>query len=475
MRYFLLTFSLLIIAGCSQSGPSAVGADTVQFSTQKAALDVIANDQVSCQGDCPDSVGAFYMYFNKKSATLSHEIRLCSVSLISKNRVLTNKHCIQDVLKAGDLCDSKTEIEIKFPQTKTKSFATYKCHRVVSTSDDYFIANGDAKTMTHKVQVPDWAVIELTTAVADREPVKMASEVVDQDNLPVTLFPVFFDKSKSPPTGVIRAVQCSRAYNKGGVHIFSNDSDSPLFRIEKCSETLIQGNSGTGVFYNNSTELLGVMASSDNKAAAGGTMAHCVPDFASATSQCLFPSDEEFTAAMKTISFLNRMSQHIGKNIEQAYPWDTLIGFQWLDAIEEKTNAVQLKIKEPIVQSQRYLEKKGSVKLARRYLLAVQNLVLPRIPKCFTGSLSNKMNIPLLDMPDWNKINEYQWAEKIITQPNGEEMSIVEDVSVPAVQMRLRPVAFSITQSGEGIVAQALEKDLPVAIQSLRIRIPKCP
>lgn len=471
MNHLALIFILIFASGCSGRKPISPGADRLEFATEKAALKVLGSDQVNCQGECSPAVGAFYLYHKQGEGSFAHEVRLCSFSLISKNRVLTNKHCIEDVLKAGDLCDDHVRIEFKFPKTKDKPFSSYKCRRVVSTSEDYFFTDTATQTLKRKQQVPDWAVIELTENVKDREPVKVAAATVDHDHLPVTLFPVYFNFEDKPATGVIRQVSCERVYNKGGTSIFTNDSDSPLFRVEKCSETLVPGNSGAGVFYNNSTELLGVMDGSDGKAGGRGTTAHCVPDFAQDGSSCLFPSEQDFTTAMKGISFLNRLSRSVHVSLEKMYPWSILTPFQWEDSLGKiSTPNVRFELKAQWSESVKYFEKKGSPKLARRYIQAFQTLVLPRLPKCYMSGLASKIDIPLADMASWSKLNDYKWAERI----DGER-SIVEDVSVPAIQVRLRPVAFSLTQKPEGIVAHALEKDLPEPVRSLQILIPSCP
>ncbi len=471
----LFLLSLLSVVACS-SGESPRSTDSrLQLDSQKAALEFINNDQVSCRGECPEAVGAFYMYSKKSSLAKTHEVRLCSVTLISENRILTNKHCIEGVLKAGDVCGIKADIEIKFPATKSKPYLTRKCRRVLSTSEDYFIAGSDPKDLKRKLQVPDWAVIELSENVTDRQAVQVSKSAVDQDNLPVALYPVFFDKQKSPPVGVIRQVKCTRVYNKGGVHIFSNDSDSPLFRIEQCSETLIPGNSGSGVLMNNSTELLGVMANTDLATGGAGTVAHCVSDFSSSQAPCIFPSEEEFTSAMKNISYLHRLRLHIGEGLHSNSQWSSLPVFQWGELGAEPEIAVRLELKEEWAKNMRYLEKKGSPQLSQRYLRAFQNLLLPRLPRCYEPQkITKKTAVPMLDLASWSQLQSYKWQEVITVAPDGTEVNTIEDSGIAATTLSIRPVAFTVTQASDGIVLDGVITDVPLPVKSLQLRVPPC-
>jgi hypothetical protein len=450
--------------------PDRIGLD--DLASVKA---VLSGDQIHCEGSCSESVAAFYLYHGgkKNGNTISHDIKLCSATLIAKNKILTNKHCIEGVLKAGDVCDETVFADIKFPKTKDKPFASYKCKKVESASDDYFLIDSQTNEQKKKRRVPDWAVIELTENVKDRKPVTVGLSV-DADPLPVTLYPVYFNVNTIPVSGVIKEVQCERVYNKTGHYIYANDSDSPLFRIEKCSHQLVQGNSGTGVFYKHSTELLGVMATADS-INAEGTMAHCLPDFNSPSAQCIFPNDQKFTDVMKTISFLNRLFKNILQKSLGDAVWDKILGIEYFPEDEkQKLAKVKVEFNDHWESSAQYLQGQGSAKLSARYRQALLRLILLRVPKCYSASLSLQKDLLLVDLESWETLSEYQWAEKIQTDALGQETSHVQVVA-PHVSYELRTVRFNITDSG---VDKVLTLDLakaPEPLKSLEIRIPPCP
>lgn len=477
MRLALVVCALFIVSCSPKKTVQVMAPDRIGFEDISVAKTVMSNDQVHCEGTCAESVAAFYLYHGakKNGNSISHEIKLCSATLIAKNKILTNKHCIEGILKAGDVCDANIFADIKFPKTKDKPFASYKCKKVESTSDDYYLIDSQTNEKKKKRQVPDWAVIELTENVKDREPITVGQAPLDIDPLPVTLYPVYFNVNKSPAVGVIKQVNCERVYNKGGLYIYTNDSDSPLFRIEKCSHTLVQGNSGTGVFYKDSTELLGVMATSDS-ISAQGTMAHCLPDFNSQKAQCIFPNDQEFTEVMKTISFMNRLFKGIlQKNLTDA-SWNKIAGIEYFSEDEtQKLAKVKVEFKDFWLAPSQYLQSQGSAKLAARYRASLLRLMLLRVPKCYSGSWTVKKDLLLVDLESWKKINDYQWIEKIQTDSSGKEISVVQEIAVPNISYQLRPVRFNITDSGSEKVLSVDAADAPEPLKALEIRIPPCP
>ncbi|MCB9073610.1 MAG: trypsin-like serine protease [Bdellovibrionaceae bacterium] len=471
MMTLRLAFVLILLMGCSvrHKGP---GPDQLEFGSGSQAMKVLKGDQVICEGgDCPESVAAFYMHYSESNNR--HRIQLCSATLLTANTILTNKHCIDPVLKEGDLCGSKVSIEVKFPQTKNKAYASYSCHKILKTSQDYFFVDKSTHKKEKRRSVPDWAIIELDREVEGRVPVQTEALVTEENPLPVSLYPVYFDKSFSPPKGVIKAVQCQRRFSDNSADIFSNDHESPLFSIEQCSSPLVQGNSGTGVFYGGGKYLLGVMATVGS-AHASGTTAHCLPNFNGLEEHCIFPQDQEFIETMKVRAFL----KIIYGNIRSAYPlthaiWENvrnvdLDGF--VSADQEKR--VRFTLDPKWQRFSDYLKANGSENFARNYRSAFLRVLVPRLPRCIVGGAKDA-EILLLSMPDWDILLNYHWEESLIPNTTGEAGTEMKSSS-PPYQYNLQPVSFSV-QTKEGLVTlRAMSGSLPSLMTSLEINVPVC-
>jgi hypothetical protein len=452
--------------------------DQLLFDDSSQAQKILDGDQVVCEGDCSESVAAFYMHFQKKSPQGQplHAVKLCSATLISENKILTNKHCIDEVLKAGDICDEKIFIDIKFPKTKEKPFASYKCKKVLRTSNEFLFQDPKNKKMKKSTSAPDWAVIELTTTVTNRKPVHIETSGVEQDQLPVTLYPVYFDKTFTPTKGVIKEVRCERVFNDGGSQIFANDSDSPLFQIKNCSIPLVHGNSGTGVFYSGTEGqfLLGVMASAESISGTG-TVAHCVPDFNAVNAQCIFPDEQEFTEVMKKVAIFKGLY----KDTKNAYPlsadiWQAATGARLSDFEQSKMiQKIDIQFNDPWGEPMGYFINKGSSKLAARYEKSLLQLLFPRLPECVDREGS--VDLLVFDMPSWNKISEYKWYEATWMSPDGYEGSQIR-LEVPNdLQFHLRSIPFIVAQSGKkDFLLKSSGALMPEPLKSLEMQIQKC-
>lgn len=479
MPIVILFLSLILTIACSKNqtpSPTDTLTDTLSFSEKNRARNILTGDHSICEGECAESVAAFYLYYTSKNRdeSLSYNIKLCSATLISSNRILTNKHCIENVMKAGDVCNETTSIEVKFPKTKNKPYAVYKCKKILSTSEDYWTIDRGTQKPRKKKFVPDWAVIELTSSVKDRKPVQIKNLAIDDDNLPVTLFPVYFDQTFNPPQGVIREVRCHRVFNNGGVYIFANDTDSPLFRIQDCTYPLVLGNSGTGVFYENASQLLGVMATSDS-IEASGTMAHCIPDFKSGNNQCIFPDDQEFVKIMKTISYFNKLHIFYQNYVANFAPFGEIQDVDWFEPNDsEKYKIVETQYKDSWMRPIHYLLERKAESLAVRYKLALQKLLLPKVPKCAKPQISDSINLYMFDMTDWNKIYDYDWTETIETSPTGSDVSVLQEVRMPKLDVYLRAIPFGVKKQNGRTFLKAVEPQTPEPLKSVEIDLPAC-
>ena len=64
---FLTLGISLTLMGCTGAPDSKLksGAETMTFDTQAEARKVLNGDQIFCEGDCPETVGAFFLYHSK--------------------------------------------------------------------------------------------------------------------------------------------------------------------------------------------------------------------------------------------------------------------------------------------------------------------------------------------------------------------------------------------------------------------------
>lgn len=478
MRIRLLFILFLTAVSCSskKSQQGVIPPGTLEVLDRESAKITLDNAEVICEnGVCPESVGAFYMYHSPKKVKngKEHQIKLCSITLISSNRILTNKHCIEDVIKAGESFSEDIFAKIKFPAANGKPFSSYDCKKVISTSEEYPIKDKLTQKMKRRRQVPDWAIIELTEHVKDRAPITTVAKGIDTDNLAVSLYPVYFDLNPKSSRGVLQHVTCTRTFNNGGLYIFSQNGDGPLMKLENCSQNIISGNSGSGVFVNNSSQLLGLIATSKDTNA-HGTVAQCVGDFSSAESQCIFPDEKEFFDTMKTMSFMGRLLKSIKNNAQVMSPENDVDGLEYFMAGDlDQYQKVKSSLKPFWETPSLYLKDSGSDSFAHHYVMGFTRAVLPRVPKCFSKDLSGKIQLRLVDFNSWKKIFEYDWEETIETDSEGREVSLVREVTVPSIQYGARTVRFDIVQENNEKILRA-SSDLPDPLHSLEIRIPSC-
>ena len=228
---------------------------------------------ITCSSeDCPSFVGGLFIKKDKKSEARPG---LCSTSLISPSRVLTNAHCIPvDIAKAGSDCEGR--IRMVFPKTKDHPGESFHCKRVLSIAD--FKHNHNNKNFA-QLQ-PDWAVLELDR-VSSRKPVVFRRDAI-KPNEPVTIYgvnPLYrngYDPNKASRYGQIVRTDClANAYNDPLRSYFIGPI-SALFNFNHCNRAIKVGNSGSSVLDHHG-ELVGVVSNSHGSRWGAGTHGACIP------------------------------------------------------------------------------------------------------------------------------------------------------------------------------------------------------
>lgn len=471
MRALVLFFSMfLLLAGCSGGGKSSSG--HLQFDTEEEARKVLTGDQVVCQGDCPEHVGAFYLYYNPRDNGASHDVKLCSATLIAKNKILTNKHCIEGLLKEGDLCDQKAFIKIKFPKTGKFAFESYNCKKILQASKDYFIPKHPGK---HRRNVPDWAIVELdvtATSATQRQPIRLASGQV-KDRSKVDLYPVYFDTSFLQAKGTIKPAQCTLAYNKE--NRFAMDNDSPLFEMKKCNPALVHGNSGSGVFLHKQTRLVGVMSAGDaiNKSSTG-TRAHCIPGFATTSDECTFSEDKQLVDVINARFYLTSPFEDMLGEFSKFHATVDSGSIQFEDQpIDAKAlQAMKIQYHSPWSDYLIYLDDQGFTKLKLKFELALAGMIFPRAPRCAMATDQNQQALVLATLADWNFLDSLKWEETPKPTSDG-DYSVETNVNIPENSLKSVEILFTRTVLSQGVKFEATS-GLPESVKSIKIQLPAC-
>jgi hypothetical protein len=243
---FFLLLPFVIIQCGSSSNPSTPSTPstlaTRKYVDKEDAQKAFESSTVNCSTeDCPGFVGGLYAY---TSDFMSYEISSCSATLISKNRILTNRHCIPDDLKfKGARCNQR--IKIYFPKTQDYQEKRHECDQIE------YITSYDS------TMAPDWAVIRFKEA-SDRPAAKLNRDGIE-DNTLVTIYKINFDLSLDKASrGEVNKSNCIANSN----YVYSINSIGPqsaLMSVSDCNNEIIRGNSGTGIL-NEKNELIGVLS-----------------------------------------------------------------------------------------------------------------------------------------------------------------------------------------------------------------------
>jgi len=304
---FSFSLALLFLVGCSGGD----NIDSLDFIESEEARIAFSESSVECEslGDCPDFSGGLFSY--QETTTVDdwgltqqgYSIGVCSLQLIAPDKVLTNRHCLtSDTKFKGASCNGK--IYIKFPKTNNFEAEAVHCDKVVDLSPSYIQDN--------PMQL-DWAILKLKKSL-ERSFANQNTGGVEPDTS-VKAYPVYYSSSDlykdganhTVAYGKIKRTECQTSTSTSfGVY---HHKENPLFIANRCSEKIISGNSGSGLF-NQNNDLIGVISfavsedffevkySEDKSPAylrqtvAGGTNLHCIDSFNSNQgSNCHFTGE----------------------------------------------------------------------------------------------------------------------------------------------------------------------------------------
>lgn len=291
----LLASSLFCLGACSDDSPKHI--DGLNFDN-KAEADIAFNQStVSCEdpSTCPASVAGMVLYYETQKQSYfngsytDHDISFCSAQLIAPDRVLTNRHCIPDII-AFQNADCRQNIMIKFPATSKHVAESVPCQKVLDFSAEYARAGENPRVL-------DWAVIQLVRSV-NRE-IREVAKNGFPDKSQFSTYPTYYslgkgykgNKTASIGNGIIKRVDCITAMDNSMIYHYRNPH-SPLF-VGNCDYKVIGGNSGAGVYQDGKLAGLlsfalqkesmtlhrGFASKQVNNKMGGGTNLECIPYF----------------------------------------------------------------------------------------------------------------------------------------------------------------------------------------------------
>lgn len=140
-RHFLLSIlglTLLMMAGCTSSGPSSSALDVpkaIEINALTPLQELLGGHSVICPSGtpCPDGVGQVLTKYQENGKTM---MSVCTGFLISSDLILTNSHCVPDEVKENpSVCPQ--QIGIKFPASKQIGEESLACGRLLKASEVY--------------------------------------------------------------------------------------------------------------------------------------------------------------------------------------------------------------------------------------------------------------------------------------------------------------------------------------------------
>lgn len=300
-KMFLLGCSLFFVSACSSGGggDNKGKVQTFHFEDKDTATKVFNASKISCQGACPEYIGGMTVY--TETAT-TYGVGVCSLTYIGQNQVLMNRHCLMNGLDSAKNTSCSNRIKIKFPASGIHPEESFDCARVVDFSPHPIEDNNVVK--------PDWAVLSFTGSTKRKPaPIETASGLDNKTTF--IAYPIFYSLNNKTDVisvnGVAKKMTCS-TNRQTPFYLMYFSSFSPIYVGTSCSQTVIKGNSGSGIF-NAAGNLTGVISYvSGTGKNMGGTNGACIPYLRAEPhhEDCAFKDNENFKSAILDITFARR-------------------------------------------------------------------------------------------------------------------------------------------------------------------------
>ena len=213
--------------------------------------------QCSDSNECPEWMASLIVadlsnMIDAETNKRKYDISYCSATLIDKNKILTNRHCIperviREKLSCGD------HLHFKFPKTKNRDTQNARCLKILEQPQNFISRPGPKE---------DWIIIELDKTL-DRQYLEIVRNGIPE-NTKYSIYPVYYFQSFIDIEGRKVGVADARIYRRDcESHMNSpfamqyRHPYSPSF-VGVCGKNIIPGNSGSGVVSNN--KLIGLLS-----------------------------------------------------------------------------------------------------------------------------------------------------------------------------------------------------------------------
>jgi Trypsin len=169
---FAMVASLFLAIACAPSKKTAERGSTTFVTTvpNDKAPTVYATPKLVCAtpgGLCPEALALFV---SRSIGEKDSEFFQCTSFLVAPNMIATNSHCIPQDLRAENAsCSGR--IQAIFGRSAHAPAQKFDCERVLSSSQIF-----EEKTHPEYMKRPDYAFIQLKSAVPRRQPLRFSRE-----------------------------------------------------------------------------------------------------------------------------------------------------------------------------------------------------------------------------------------------------------------------------------------------------------